>query len=216
MFLCCDALLLWFYSFDLYWSREGWLSINPLFLAVSHSNNSLLQLPEVKCLASVYLSAWLSLALSPCKAVSLWRHVSFNGLHIHTEKEKGGAGGRLQAGMKQGKNTGFEKEWENWKACKLINSNSKSCWSHPSVSEIQMSTASCLSSQWMLGIIGDQQPRSWSCGEGLYFHCLLTVWAKRTSESGLIAAETPRSFQFDLGVSTACFCLQRQEAAITF
>ncbi len=50
-------------------------------LGAAGCNNRPLWLPEVKSLASVYLSALLS--LSPCKAET-WRHVSFNGL-VYTQ-----------------------------------------------------------------------------------------------------------------------------------
>lgn len=59
-------------------------------MGAARYNKSLLQLPEVKSLVSVYLSALQSLtlssSLSPCKAVSLRRHVSFNGVHTHMER----------------------------------------------------------------------------------------------------------------------------------
>ncbi len=45
-------------------------------LWVACYNNSLLQLPEVKCLASVYLSAWLSLALSLHVRLQVYRDMS--------------------------------------------------------------------------------------------------------------------------------------------
>lgn len=71
-FLCLDALPLWFYRFDLYWSREGSLNINPLCVAVktySHLwaaryNNSLLQLPEVASCFCLPVCLGLALSLS--------------------------------------------------------------------------------------------------------------------------------------------------------
>lgn len=59
----------------------------------------------------MYLSAGLSLALSsslsPCKAASLRRHVSFNGVHIHTGSdevsERGGGKANSEVGDIKGR-----------------------------------------------------------------------------------------------------------------
>lgn len=63
MVLCFDASPLWFYSFDLYLLFHTVTQTYSLMGPANYSNSPL-QLPEVKCLASVYLSAGLSLALS--------------------------------------------------------------------------------------------------------------------------------------------------------
>lgn len=205
MFLCFDALPLRFYSFDLYWSRDGWLSINPLFLAVLHSWDIF---PSGSCLlhqqpAAAARGQVSCLCLPVCLALSLhvrlWVCGDMSALMdcIYTQ----GGGGWVKETTSRGKWSTDTGGGLGQLKSLLINSNSKlHSVHHQSVKyRCQHLTNTQLS---------HQQPCSGSRGEGTFFHCLDVTLCE---PNRLLTVAS----QFDLCLSTASLCLQRQEAATT-
>lgn len=138
-----DVLALWFYSFDLYWWRGGWLSINTLSCTLQEFRNILAgKLPDITIATArgqescfcppvcLGLSSALSLH------VRLWVYGDMSSLLdcIYTQGDRGN---RLQTG---------KKPWEDKKKGRtenpFINSNSKSHSIYPSVSVKQKSRLS--------------------------------------------------------------------------